>query len=291
MGLLFAMPGNARLAAEISALSGWARGAASVRRFPDGESYVRIDSNVEGRDTAILCTLARPDSRFLPLVFAARLLRQLGARKVTLIAPYLAYLRQDRRFRPGEALTSADFASLLGREIDALLTVAPHLHRIRALGEIYPVPAIALDPSPLIADWIRAHVPAPLLVGPDGESEQWVREIGRLLDAPHLVFDKSRSGDREVEIVAPDLAPWKGRRPVLVDDIVSSGATMLGAARRLSDQGFAAPACLVVHPVFGRGSVAKLAAAGCRIVSTDSVVHPTNGISIAPLLAARLARN
>jgi ribose-phosphate pyrophosphokinase len=289
MGLIFAMPGNAPLAARISALSGWSMGAASIRRFPDGESYVRIDSEVAGRDAAILCTLARPDARFLPLVFTARLLKELGARKVVLIAPYLAYLRQDRRFRDGEALTSAAFASLLGREVDALVTVAPHLHRIHALGEIYGIPAAALDPAPVLAEWIRAHLPAPLIVGPDGESGQWVREIGRLLGAPHVVFAKRRSGDRRVEIVAPDLAPWQGRSPVLVDDIVSSGATMRAAALRLAEQGFAPPICLVVHPIFGRGAVASLTAAGCRIVSSDTVAHPTNGISVAPLLAAGLA--
>src|SRR3546814_2878173 len=90
---------------------------------------MRLHSAVAGCDAAVVCTLARPDDQFLQLLFAARLLRESGARSVQLVAPYLAYMRQDRRFHDGEALTSRQFAQLLSAEFDGLVTVDPHLHR------------------------------------------------------------------------------------------------------------------------------------------------------------------
>src|SRR6185503_12811188 len=121
----------------------------------------------------ILCTLADPDAKFLPLIFAAATARELGAARVGLVAPYLAYMRQDRRFNPGEAVTSRYVAKLISGAFDWLVTVDPHLHRYGALGEIYTIPTRAIHAAPLMSDWIRRNVPDPLIVGPDSESEQW----------------------------------------------------------------------------------------------------------------------
>ena len=288
MSLLFAMPGNEALAAELAALSGWETGMLEARRFPDGETYVRVETDVTGRDTAIVCTLAWPDERFLGLVYASRLLRDLGAKRVALIAPYLPYLRQDRKFQAGEAESSLYFADLLGREFDSLITVTPHLHRHKALGEIYAIPAEEVSAAPLLAAWVKANVPDPLIVGPDRESEPWVAEIGEAVGAPYVVFDKQRSGDREVAIVAPDLTEYRGRRPVLVDDIVSSGATLAKAIECLVGRGFQSPHCLIVHALLDETTYAQLSTARTLLVSTDSVPHATSAISVAPLLAARL---
>lgn len=114
------------------------------RSFPDGETYLRFESPVEGRRVAIVCTLDRPDGKFLPLAYAARTATELGAESVGLVAPYLAYMRQDRRFQAGEALTSDIFASLISREFDWLVTVEPHLHRRKSLSEIYGIPKLSL---------------------------------------------------------------------------------------------------------------------------------------------------
>src|SRR5690606_27816096 len=116
-------------------------GVLHCRRFPDGESYLRIDSPVTGRDCVVLASLANPDARYLPLVFLAATLKELGAHTVGLVAPYLCYMRQDTRFREGEAVTSRLFARRLSEEVDWLVTVDPHLHRYRRLDEIYSIPA------------------------------------------------------------------------------------------------------------------------------------------------------
>jgi len=152
--MLFPMLGNERMTNAIAERIGSAVGKLELRRFPDGESYIRLHSTVAGRAVAVVCTLAHPDDRFLQLLFTARLLRENGARSVHLVAPYLAYLRQDRRFNDGEALTSRQFAQLLSAEFDGLVTVDPHLHRYGNLQEVYSIETEALAASPLLAEWI-----------------------------------------------------------------------------------------------------------------------------------------
>lgn len=287
--MLFPMLGNERMTNAIAERIGSAVGKLELRRFPDGESYIRLHSTVAGRAVAVVCTLVHPDDQFLQLLFTARLLRENGARSVHLVAPYLAYLRQDRRFNDGEALTSRQFAQLLSAEFDGLVTVDPHLHRYGNLQEIYSIETEALAASPLLAEWIRDHVEAPLIIGPDSESEQWAGAIAGHIGAPHVVFAKTRRGDRDVLIAASNLSAWKGRTAILVDDVISSGHTLANAAREILEQGFPAPICLAVHGLFASDAEAMLRGLGCRLVTTDSIPHSSNAIALDSILGDALA--
>jgi ribose-phosphate pyrophosphokinase len=205
MRLILPVPGNESFARHLAEAGGWELGAIETRRFPDGESYVRILSDVADRPVDLVCTLARPDDGFLRLAFAADAARALGASEVTLIAPYLSYMRQDRRFQPGEAVTSKTFARFLSSTFDRIVTVDPHLHRYPALSALYTIPADTLHAAPLLADWIAAEVDQPLIIGPDEESEQWVSAIARRIAAPYAVLRKIRHGDRNVDVQLPDV--------------------------------------------------------------------------------------
>lgn len=288
MRLILPLLGNETFARHLAEAGGWELGELETRRFPDGETYVRILSDVTDKAVDIVCTLARPDEGFLRLVFAADAARALGARQVTLIAPYLSYMRQDRRFQPGEAVTSKTFARLISTTFDRLVTVDPHLHRYSALSALYTIPADALHAAPLLADWIAAEIDRPLLIGPDEESEQWVSAIAARIGAPHAVLRKIRHGDRRVEVDVPDLSEWRGRRPVLVDDIASSGHTLIEAARKIPLQGFARPVVAVVHGIFAEDSHERLKDLAEQIISCDSVPHESNAIALAPLIADAL---
>ena len=285
--LLFAFPGNERLASLLAPALGAETGKAAMRRFPDGETYWRYDTPVKEREVMLLCTLDRPDDKTLAVLFAAAAARELKARRVGLIAPYLAYMRQDQRFQPGEAITSSTFARIVSGEVDWMVTVDPHLHRRASLDEIYSVPTRALHAAPLIAQWIRDNVESPLLIGPDRESEQWVAAVARGADSPHIVLRKTRRGDRDVEVAMPDLARWRERTPVLVDDIISSGQTMVETLKHLRREGAAAPVCVGVHGIFAGSALEEMRAAGAaRVVTTNTIAHPTNGIDVSDLLAA-----
>jgi ribose-phosphate pyrophosphokinase len=285
--LILPLPGNEGVADELRSMLGAQLGAVETRRFPDGETYVRVLTEVVGADVALVCTLARPDEQFLRLVFTARTLRERGAARLVLVAPYLSYMRQDRAFQVGEAVTSAHFASLISREFDALVTVDPHLHRRSSLREIYTIPGQALHAAPLLAAWIAGHVHDALVIGPDVESQQWVTAVAA--DSPSVVLAKERRGDREVRMVFPDLSAFRGRRPVLVDDVVSSGHTMVEACKGLAARGFDRPVCLTVHAVFAEDAFDRLSEVAKQIVSTDTIQHPSNAISIAPLLAQAIS--
>ncbi|MBW0150055.1 MAG: ribose-phosphate pyrophosphokinase [Phenylobacterium sp.] len=285
MRLILAMPGNELFAESLAAAGGWEAGRVETRRFPDGERYLRILSDVAGRPVDIVCTLANPDPDFLTLLFAADAARDLGAVEVNLVAPYLAYMRQDRRFQSGEAVTSRTFARLVSGSFDRLTTVDPHLHRYKALSELYAIETQVLHAAPLLADWIVREVKQPLIIGPDEESEQWVSAVAERAGAPYVVLRKIRHGDRQVEVAVPDLSRFRDRAPVLIDDIASSGRTLVEAAAQLPQQGLRRPVCAVVHGVFASEAYAQLSAVSERIVSTDAVPHPSNAISLAPLVA------
>lgn len=284
--ILYALPGNEVVAALLCARLDAEEGLLETRQFPDGESYVRFATDPRGRDVVLVCTLARPDEKFLRLAFAAGAAKDLGASTVGLVAPYLCYLRQDTRFRPGEAITSATFAQLLSSQIDWLVTADPHLHRYSSLEEVYSVPARSVHAASLVSRWIGGNVENPLLIGPDIESEQWVSEVAGSIDAPYHVLDKTRHGDRDVEIDLPDLRDsGRGRTAVLVDDIVSSARTMTVTARLLAAQGLPRPIAIAVHGLFADGAWVELSLHAARVVTTNSVPHPSNGIDISGVLA------
>ena len=282
------LPGNEEFASKLAVATGWPLLDSETRRFPDGETYYRVLSDVRGRAVELVCTLAAPDDRFLRLVFAADALRRLGAAEVTLVAPYLAYMRQDKSFHPGEAITSQSFARLLGSTFDRIVTVDPHLHRYPTLAALYGIPADSLHAAPVLADWIAANVASPLLIGPDEESAQWVSEIAARIGAPYEVLRKTRHGDRKVEIAVPDLSAHAGCQPVLVDDIASSGRTLIEAARQFPGMGLPRPVCAVVHALFAEDAFAQLSGVAARVVSTDTVAHASNAVSVAPLIARHL---
>ncbi|NTT87566.1 ribose-phosphate diphosphokinase [Tabrizicola fusiformis] len=286
--LILPMPGNEGFARDLADAGGGEIGTVETRRFPDGETYLRLLTPVAGRAVDLVATLAGPDPDFLRLAFAADAARAQGAVRVRLVAPYLAYMRQDKAFRPGEAVTSDSFARLISSLFDGLVTVDPHLHRRAALSELYSIPAAAVQAAPALADWITAEVPRPLLIGPDSESAQWVQAIAERISAPWTVMEKTRRGDYDVSVELPDLSGHAICTPVLIDDIASSGRTMIAAANLLAARGLARPVCAVVHPLFAGDAFARIQAVAARVVSCDSVPHPSNAIPLAPLVAAAL---
>jgi ribose-phosphate pyrophosphokinase len=283
---ILAGPGGDAHAAQLAVRLGAPIAAAVTRRFPDGESYVRIDHELTGHVVLIVASLDQPHDKFLPLAFLAGTARELGAARVGLVSPYLAFMRQDHRFQPGEGITSVHFARLLSGVVDFLVTVDPHLHRWRSLDQLYAIPTTIAAAAPAIARWIAAEVAAPVLIGPDAESVQWVAAVAAAGDLPFAILEKTRRGDRDVSVSAPADA-WPGRTPVIVDDIISTGRTMIEATRQLRAAGAAAPVCVGIHAVFADEVVAALTSAGAaRVVTCDTIGHATNAISIADELAA-----
>jgi len=287
VAVLIAIPGSEEHARRVGSRLGLPVVVPELRQFPDGELYIRIQDPLDD-DVAIVGNAS--SDNFLRVAFIAATARDLGAKRVGLIAPYLAYMRQDIRFNPGEGVTARYFARLVSGTVDWLVTVDPHLHRLDALETVYTIPTTIARAAPAIAQWIAAEIEHPVLIGPDAESVQWVSAVAERCGAPFVILEKTRRGDRDVSVTAPGAGPngaWNGHTPVVIDDIVSTGRTMIEATRQLRAAGSAAPMCVAIHAVFADALHDELIGAGARgIVTCNTIAHTTNRICVGDQLAA-----
>lgn len=286
--LILALPGSEAGAADLAGELGWACEPVRLHRFPDGESRVSLPAPLPAR-VALFGSLHDPDAKLVTLMLAAETARELGARELTLVAPYLCYMRQDIAFEPGQAVSQRIVGRFLGRLFDAVFTVDPHLHRIETLSEAVPsARAVSLSAAGEIGRLVADRGMQPLMLGPDAESLPWVRAAAAVGGFDFAVCEKTRLGDRSVEILLPDV-PIRGRAVVIVDDMASTGRTLARCAALALQAGAASVDVAVTHALFVGDALAQLRGAGVREVwSTDAVPHETSRIRLAPLLARAL---
>lgn len=259
-----------------------------VHYFPDREVKLRLPAKLP-EQVGIYCSLDRPNEKLIELLLAAETARELGAVKLTLVAPYLCYMRQDKAFHPGEVVSQRSIGRFLGDLFDTLITVDPHLHRIQRLEQVIPdTEVITLSATTLMAEFLQSRSITPLLLGPDAESAQWVSAIAEPMGLDYHVCSKIRSGDQNVSIKLPAM-DLVSRHVVLVDDVVSSGETLAVAARQCLQQGAQRVDVLVTHPLFAEQAMEHILQAGVTAIwSTDSIIHQTNTMSLTRLLSEHL---
>ncbi|SUS03335.1 Phosphoribosylpyrophosphate synthetase [uncultured Defluviicoccus sp.] len=268
-----------------------ALGLVETHVFPDGEILPRVPA--ADSTTVIYRSLNEPNRKLIELLLTADACRQMGAKQLVLVAPYLPYMRQDKAFEPGQPVSQRVISELLDRVFDRIITVDPHLHRIRRLEEAFPTTQCTNlhGGDALTAQLLGAADPKRwLVVGPDSESAPWVRHIAGALKLECATLEKIRKGDLSVVISLPAGLPLSGRPILLVDDVCSSGTTIQEAIRQLKSFGSGPVTVFVTHALYSDGVADKLRAAGAvRILSTDSCSHATNAIPLASLLASALA--
>lgn len=287
--LLLSFDSDLTSATGIGAASGIPTAVIQRHRFPDGEVKLCLPDTLPSH-VVLVCTLDHPNEKLLELMLTAATARRLGATHLTLIAPYLAYMRQDIAFTPGEAVSQRIVGRFLADYFDAVLTVDPHLHRVATLQEAVPVPhALVLSGAPLLADLIAQQCERPLLMGPDEESAQWIALAAARHGFDYAVCHKVRHGDHAVDVALPDVAV-QGRSVVLLDDMASTGNTVARAAQQLLAAGAKTVDVAVTHALFADKAIDVITAAGVRhIWSTDCIPHATNAIPMAPTIGVALA--
>jgi ribose-phosphate pyrophosphokinase len=258
--------------------------------FPDGEIKLRLPDTLPTR-VVLFRSLHNPNQKLVELLLAANTARSLGAQYLVLVAPYLAYMRQDIAFHPGEAVSQRIIGQFLAGLFDAVITADPHLHRVATLQEAIPVTAanaIVLSGALPLAQLIAARRTNPLLVGPDEESAQWVGGAAHAHGFDYAVCRKVRHGDRDVRVDLPAMN-FAGRQIVLMDDVVSTGHTVAQTTRLLLAAGAASVDVAVTHALFAGDAEAVMRNSGVSdIWSTDCITHPSNAVSMAPYLAKAL---
>jgi len=281
------LPSQAEPALRLAQALSSPREIISVRQFPDGESLVRTSPH-EG--TAIVyCSLNNPNGKLIHLLLAASSLRDGGAGRIVLVAPYMCYMRQDVAFLWGEAVSQKVIARLLSEAFDRILTVDPHLHRTRELSDVFSTQCDGISAAPLIGETIAKERNAghTILIGPDSESRPWVEAAAG--NFPYLVGRKQRSGDREIKIEIDNLSSVSGKTAIILDDLVSSGTTACATTKLLKQSGAASVEVFAVHALSSAADLDAMRRAGVsRLQSTDSIIHPTNTLCLAPLLAREL---
>ncbi len=273
---------------RIASAAGMATACIDRHRFPDGELKLTLPATLPAR-VVLLRTLDRPNEKLVELLLAARTARLLGAAHLTLVAPYLAYMRQDIAFNVGEVVSQRVIGQFLAELFDAVITVDPHLHRISRLNEAIPVDrAVALSAAALLADLIAEKRPGAFLLGPDEESAQWISQAAARHGFDSGVCHKTRRGDRAVEVDLPKIS-LRDRQVVLLDDVASTGQTVANAAQACLAAGARSVDVAVTHALFADNAFDVMLRAGVGDVwSTDCIAHPSNAVSVAAMIADEL---
>ena len=257
----------------------------SLHHFPDSESFIRLPPLLP--EHVIVCrSLNQPNDKLIELLLCATTARELGAKRLTLVAPYLCYMRQDFANQPGVAVSQRIIGKMLATLFDDVLTVDPHLHRIALLDQAIPIKnAISLTAADEIGRFLKQKLEYALLLGPDSESEQWVANIANKIGFDYCIAHKERRGDKQIEMTLPD-HNFLNKPIVIIDDMASTGRT-LGKAARLLQAACAGDIYVVVtHALFCEDAETHILQAGIKTIwSTDSIEHPTSCIKLDALLA------
>jgi len=265
----------------------------TISEFPDGDIYLRYNTKIKGK-TIVIVNSFQPnsDESLFKIVFAADTAKQLGAKKVILVAPYLAYMRQDKMFNYGECISSRVMAKLLNNSIDKIITIDPHLHRYKSMKDIFRISAKKLTANSIISDFIRKKINNPVIIGPDRESYQWAEIIAKSVGCDVTVFKKKRYSSRHVEEEMIKTVDIKGKDVVIVDDIISTGHTIIEAAKKARKLGAKTITAIGVHGLFVENAVTKLKKAKINnIFSTNCIEHKTNKIDVSSIIVQELSKS
>jgi ribose-phosphate pyrophosphokinase len=262
----------------------------TVAAFPDGDIYLKFNNRLKGKKLVIVQSFQpHSDMSLFDIIFAAETAKDLGAKKVILVAPYLSYMRQDKRFHDGECISSKVMAKMLNNSVDKIITVDPHIHRYKSLKDIFTIPAKKLTANNLIAEYIKKHFKNEIIIGPDWESYQWAEDIAKQVNVHATVLKKTRFSSRHVSVKMIKPIPIKGKNVVIVDDIISTGHTVIEAAKSARKLGAKSVSVIGVHGLFVENAIEKLNKAGIKkIITTNCIEHKTNKIDVTHLLLEQL---
>lgn len=256
---------------------------ANARRFPDGEGYVRIERESLDKEVVIVQN-TYPDNNLVELLLLIDAARGLGAEKVTCAIPYFGYARQDRRFNPGEALSAQVMLRHLEMEADRIITI--DLHKPEILNWVTRIPSKDLHAEPAIGRFFKS-AEVNLVLAPDKGAARRAEEVGGMLHVEHDHLVKTRLSGSEVKIT-PSQIDARDKSVLIVDDIISTGGTIIAATNELKRLGAKSVTAACTHGLFIAGALDKLKMTCDRVVSTNTLESEVSKISVAEEIAKTL---
>jgi ribose-phosphate pyrophosphokinase len=256
-----------------------------VSHFPDGEMVVKYPVNVKGSKLIFVQSMYPcPDESLVQLLFAMGAAKEQGAKKVVLVIPYLGFMRQDKQFFPGQGISQHIMAKLLSGA-DLVVTMDPHLHRIKSLKQVFKTKTKKVTANSVIANHIKKKYKSAIVMGPDGESSQWAEAIAKEAKVPSVVLKKKRYTSEKVKIIVKTDIDLKGKRIVLVDDIISTGHTMIEPIKQLKKMKVKDITVIGVHGIFVKNALSKLKKLGVKVESTNTIENKASTIDASPEFA------
>lgn len=252
----------------------------SVKKFPDGELNIKFNKVLKNKEVLLVQSFyGNLNEKIIETLFAAHTAKDLGARKIKLLALYFPYFRQDKRFKKGEAVSIEIMSHLFGI-FDKVYTIEPHLHRIKKIKDIMKY-GQALEISNILADHIKKwNLKDPVFVGPDDESEQWARDVAKILGKDYTILGKTRSGDRDVNVKLKKEVELKGRDIVIIDDIISTGQTILETIKKLNKFKPKKTYCIAIHGIFSDKKTLNELKKHGKIISTNTIPTKQSKIDV-----------
>jgi ribose-phosphate pyrophosphokinase len=282
-------PASTPLGEKIAELTSYERIPVTHKVFPDGETYIRLEGNVQNEHVAIVQTTSTvQDTRLMQLAFMANAAKRNGASKVTAAVPYLAYARQDKMFLQGENISVETVAAMLkAAGVDALITV--NIHAENALYK-FPFPAKTLSAIPLLAEYfVQKGYQKAFALSPDKGAMYIAHQAQQTLGGEDGYLLKQRDRHTGQTTQTAKHLNVNGKTVIIFDDIISTGRTIVGAAKILKEQGAKSICTACVHPLLVGDAEKRILDAGVEeIVGTDSVPSRFSKVTLAPLIANAL---
>jgi len=276
----------------------------STRKFPDGETYVRIDTDVKGRDVVIVQTMF-PDQNdaLMEFLLIADTLRDMEVNSITGVVPYLAYARQDRKFQPGESLSMKTIAGLMNAVgVNKLITVDTHYqHAKPGQFNLFGLTCVNVSAGRIMLEHIKEGVDPDLMtIGPDlgsselikyatGEEMFLTKEKKCPICGLPATKCKCKIKKKKYEITEMESKyNFSGKNVVILDDIIASGGTMIKAVKKVKSEGARKVIAAATHGLFMKDSLIQLKELTDYLVVTDSIFTPVSNVSVASLIVEAL---
>lgn len=256
-----------------------------VTHFPDSEIKLKFNTLIKDKTIVLVQSFYQNvNDCVIETLFAAETAKDLGAKKIILIAPYFPYLRQDKRFNAGECISLKTIAKNIDEDFDEIYIIDPHLHRERTLEHIFKIKSHRLTANPLIVDYIKKKIKNPVIIGPDWESYKWAQKVAEKVGCDYAIMEKKRYSARNVRVALHKKIDIKSKNLIFIDDMISTGHTLLEAINALKKLGAKKVTCFAVHGILVENALQKLQKAGATVITTNTIPSKAAKIDVAELI-------
>jgi ribose-phosphate pyrophosphokinase len=283
--IMIVIPGSASagIGKKIAERGNWEIGEAERKRFPDGEMYVRILTEIAGKDVVIVQSTTS-DEKIIEALLLCDAAQEAKARRIIFVAPYYGYARQDKVFKPGEPISARAIARALSANCDAFLSVDLHA---KTVLQYFTIPAVEVSAIPSIANFLKEHR-VDVLVSPDKGGISRVQQASEISGIPYTHINKTRLDAHTVKMELPEFN-FEGKSVAIIDDIISTGGTIKKACELLKNAGASNVLCACTHGLFLGNSGTELSKLCNETAASDTIETRFSKYSVAGEIAKHIS--